>query len=92
MIPSTDKANNENVKSSNYACQGCTSQEVKVNINTFYGPAVLTSKFVSFNLVLAKMPQATTVLEIIFPHSQDICPFKSSFWSDILQIGPDIIY
>ena len=23
------------------------------------------------------------VLEIIFLYSQDICPFKSSFWSDI---------
>ena len=41
---------------------------------------------------------AHTVLEIIFFYSQDIitvcpvCPFKSSFWSDILQIGWDIIY
>ena len=25
------------------------------------------------------------MLEIIFPYSQDICPFKSSFWSAILQ-------
>ena len=32
------------------------------------------------------------VLEIIFIYSEDICPFKSSFWSDIWQIGPDIIY
>ena len=24
-----------------------------------------------------------TVLEIIFLYSEDICPFKSSFWSDI---------
>ena len=32
------------------------------------------------------------VLEIIFLYSEDICPFKSSFWSDIWQIGPDIIY
>ena len=33
-----------------------------------------------------------SVLEIIFLYSEDICPFKSSFWSDIWQIGPDIIY
>ena len=26
---------------------------------------------------------SNTVLEIIFLYSQDICPFKSSFWSDI---------
>ena len=32
------------------------------------------------------------MLEIIFLYSEDICPFKSSFWSDIWQIGPDIIY
>ena len=32
------------------------------------------------------------VLEIIFLHSQDICHFKSFFWSDISQIGLDIIY
>ena len=32
------------------------------------------------------------LLEIIFLYSEDICPFKSSFWSDIWQIGPDIIY
>ena len=34
----------------------------------------------------------SAVLEIIFLYSEDICPFKSSFWSDIWQIGPDIIY
>ena len=32
------------------------------------------------------------VLEIIIIYSQEICPFKPSFWSDILQIGLDIIY
>ena len=32
------------------------------------------------------------VLKIIFLYSQDISPFKSAFCSDILQIGPDIIY
>ena len=26
---------------------------------------------------------ALAVLEIIFLYSEDICPFKSSFWSDI---------
>ena len=27
-----------------------------------------------------------------FFYSHDRCPVKSYFWSDILQIGPDIIY
>ena len=32
------------------------------------------------------------LLEIYFPYSHYIFPFKSSFFSDILQIEPDIIY
>ena len=28
----------------------------------------------------------------IFHYSLEVCPFKSFFWLDILQIGPDIIY
>ena len=31
------------------------------------------------------------MLEIIFHYSQDIGPFKSFFWTDILQIRPDTI-
>jgi len=34
----------------------------------------------------------TSVLDILFLYSQDIRPFKSSFWSAILQIKPDKIY
>ena len=30
-----------------------------------------------------------SVQEIIFPYSQGVCPFKPSFWTDILQIGRD---
>lgn len=35
---------------------------------------------------------ARAVLEIIYHYSQDLCPFKTFFCSEILQIGPDVIY
>ena len=35
---------------------------------------------------------SVTNQSVLFLYSQDICPFKSSFWSDILQIKLDIIY
>ena len=41
---------------------------------------------------LVEFKHLLAVLEIIFLYSQDMCPFKSSFWSDILQIKPDKIY
>jgi len=37
---------------------------------------------------ITKLP----VLEIIFLYSQDTCPFKSYFWSDIWQTGLDKIF
>ena len=33
--------------------------------------------------ITGKFTCSRAVLEIIFLYSQDICPFKSSFWSDI---------
>ena len=40
----------------------------------------------------AKFKHAAVLEIIIIIYSQEICPFKPSFWSDILQIGLDIIY
>ena len=43
-------------------------------------------------ILLLRHEHARAVLEIIYHYSQDLCPFKTFFCSEILQIGPDIIY
>ena len=41
------------------------------------------NRVIQINFVNSMVSIPLAVLEIIFLYSQEICPFKSSFWSDI---------